>query len=81
MSDPGTENFGIVNAHTTVRQWLDPSLQGTLQHQWMFKKKNIKPEISWSVIRSAFSPGFEEILQGGVNDGYIDFQNATPIEM
>ncbi|KAG1904187.1 uncharacterized protein F5891DRAFT_1184371 [Suillus fuscotomentosus] len=40
QSDPGSENFGIANAHTMLRQWHDPALQGTLQHRWMQNKKN-----------------------------------------
>ncbi|KAG1887222.1 hypothetical protein F4604DRAFT_1675229 [Suillus subluteus] len=28
QSDPGSENFGIANAHTMLRQWHDPALQG-----------------------------------------------------
>ncbi|KAG2131596.1 uncharacterized protein EDB93DRAFT_1255444 [Suillus bovinus] len=48
QSDPGSENFGIANAHTTLRQWHDPALQGTLQHRWMRHKKNVMPEITWS---------------------------------
>ncbi|KAG1780114.1 hypothetical protein EV702DRAFT_1043464 [Suillus placidus] len=48
QSDPGSENFGIANAHTMLRQWHDPTLQGTLQHRWMRTKKNVMPEITWS---------------------------------
>ncbi|KIK74605.1 hypothetical protein PAXRUDRAFT_121905, partial [Paxillus rubicundulus Ve08.2h10] len=48
QSDPGSENFGIANAHTMLCQWHDPALLGTLQHRWMRSKKNIKPEITWS---------------------------------
>ncbi|KAG2094658.1 uncharacterized protein F5147DRAFT_657129 [Suillus discolor] len=35
QSDPESKNFGIANAHTMLRQWYDPALQGTLQHRWM----------------------------------------------
>ncbi|KAG1859088.1 hypothetical protein C8R48DRAFT_774899 [Suillus tomentosus] len=28
QSDPGSENFGIANAHMMLRQWHDPALQG-----------------------------------------------------
>ncbi|KAG2066717.1 hypothetical protein BDR04DRAFT_1129899 [Suillus decipiens] len=51
QSDPGTENYGIANAHTMLRQMYDPALQGTLQHRWMQTKKNVKPEITWSQLR------------------------------
>ncbi|KAG2359559.1 hypothetical protein BDR07DRAFT_1452328 [Suillus spraguei] len=56
QSDPGTENYGIANAHTMLRQMNDPALQGTLQHRWMWTKKNVKPEITWSQLRCWFTP-------------------------
>ncbi|PPQ93947.1 hypothetical protein CVT25_015839 [Psilocybe cyanescens] len=71
QSDPGSENYGIAKAHTTCRNRHDPSLSGTIQHRWMLKKKNIKPEISWSQMRQRFTPGFEDLLEAGVvNDWY-----------
>lgn len=54
MSDPGSENFGIANMHTELRQRLDPGLKGTLQHRFMRKKKNIKSEINWLVFKKKF---------------------------
>ncbi|KAG1798669.1 uncharacterized protein HD556DRAFT_1440373 [Suillus plorans] len=51
QSDLGTENFGIANGHTLLRQWHDPALQGTLQHRWMRTKKNVMPEITWSLLQ------------------------------
>jgi hypothetical protein len=80
FSDPGSENNGIANAQSTIRQSLDPDLEGTLQHRWMFKKSNIKSEIEWSQVRAAFSPGFEDILQKGLDQGFMNFDNPTPIE-
>jgi len=58
QSDPGTENYSIANAHTMLRQWHDPALQGTLQHCWMRSKKNVMPEITWSQLHRRFTPGF-----------------------
>ncbi|THH10132.1 hypothetical protein EW146_g8470 [Bondarzewia mesenterica] len=75
QSDLGSENYGIVNAHTTVRRRLDPSLTETLQHRWMRKSKNVKPEILWSILRHDFSPGFEDILQMGFDNGWYDPDN------
>lgn len=72
QSDPGTENYGIANAHTTIRQRLDPNLQGTLQHRFATGHNNILSEIKWSIFRRDFSPGFEDILQNGVNNGWYD---------
>ncbi|KAJ6475574.1 hypothetical protein C8R45DRAFT_1054726 [Mycena sanguinolenta] len=72
QSDPGTENYGIANGHTMLRHLHDPSLSGTLQHRWMLKKKNVMPEIGWSQLRHRFTPGFEDILDEGVNNGWYD---------
>ncbi|KAI0712154.1 hypothetical protein C8Q76DRAFT_621798 [Earliella scabrosa] len=72
QSDPGSENFGVANAHTYIRHTLDSSLQGTLQHRWMRKRMNIKPEIVWSILARQWKPGFEGILQLGVDQGWYD---------
>ncbi|KAG1835956.1 hypothetical protein DFJ58DRAFT_735324 [Suillus subalutaceus] len=69
QGDPGSENFSIANAHTMLRQWHDPALHGTLQHRWMQSKKNVMPEIMWSQLRRRFTPGFENLLDHGVNAG------------
>ncbi|KAJ3870327.1 hypothetical protein EV359DRAFT_59244 [Lentinula novae-zelandiae] len=78
QSDPGTENYGIANAHTALRQWHDPNMVRTLSHRWMNRKKNIKPEIIWNQVRRRFSPGFEEILLVGINQGWYNCEN--PLE-
>ncbi|KAJ7791157.1 hypothetical protein B0H14DRAFT_2395934 [Mycena olivaceomarginata] len=72
QSDPGTENYGLANGHTMLRHLHDPSLKGTLQHRWMTRKKNVMPEISWSQLRHRFTPGFEDILDIGINNGWYD---------
>ena len=76
QSDAGTENFGIANAHTTIRHRLDPTLADTLQHRWMGKLMNIKPEIAWSMLNRDWKPGFEAILDHGVDEGWYDPNNA-----
>lgn len=76
QSDAGTENFGIANAQTMLRQWHDQSLVGTLQHRWMRVKKNVMPEIAWSQLRRRFTPGFESILEQGVQQGWYDCDNT-----
>jgi hypothetical protein len=76
QSDPGTENFGIANCHTTIRHRLDPSLANTLQHRFMRDKSNIKPEIMWSVLRRTWSDGFETVLQYGLLHGIYDPSNT-----
>ncbi|KAJ7357893.1 hypothetical protein DFH08DRAFT_911633 [Mycena albidolilacea] len=74
QSDPGGENYGIANCHTSTCQPLDPSLEGTLQHRWMKDKMNIKPEATWSQMRRQFTPGFENILDAGVAQGLLVFR-------
>ena len=44
----------------------------------MRKTHNIKSEINWSVFRRDFAPGFEDILEYGVQHGLYDVKN--PIE-
>ncbi|KZT62642.1 hypothetical protein CALCODRAFT_425825 [Calocera cornea HHB12733] len=72
QSDRGTENYGIANGHTWLRQRLDPSLNGLLQHKWMGGHRNVKPEIKWSQLRREFSPGWENLLAYGLNVGWYD---------
>jgi hypothetical protein len=76
QSDLGTENYGIANAQTLLRQHYDPLLQGTLQHRWMRTKKNVMPEITWSQLRRRFTPGFETLLDEGVVEGWYDAGNT-----
>ncbi|KAH7922898.1 hypothetical protein BV22DRAFT_1016396 [Leucogyrophana mollusca] len=75
QSDPGSENYGIANGHTTLRHWHDPSLHGTLQHRWMRQKKNVMPEIAWSQLRRRFTPGFENLLEIGIQEEWYDPDN------
>ncbi|KAG6372510.1 hypothetical protein JVT61DRAFT_7616 [Boletus reticuloceps] len=79
QSDPGTENFGIANAQTMLRQMHDPSLAGFVQHRWMRTKKNIMPEIAWSQLRKRFTPGFEDLLNQGVDAGWYDPDNTLQL--
>ncbi|KAF8169351.1 hypothetical protein BJ912DRAFT_1025640 [Pholiota molesta] len=69
QSDLGSENYGIANAHTMLRQLHDPRLEGT----------NVKPEIAWSQFRRRFTPGFESILQEGVTAGWYD--TSRPLDV
>ncbi|KAF8982856.1 hypothetical protein BDQ17DRAFT_1394015 [Cyathus striatus] len=79
QSDPGSENFGIANGHTFLQHWHDPSLKGTLQHHWMREKKNIKPEITWSQLQCRFTPGFENILDHGINEDWYHPDNTLEV--
>ncbi|KAA1467108.1 hypothetical protein DENSPDRAFT_769383 [Dentipellis sp. KUC8613] len=76
QSDPGSENFGVANAQTYIRHRLDASLSDTLQHRWMRKHQNIKPEAHWSVMRRDFSPGFENLLDQGIQNGWYNPNDA-----
>jgi hypothetical protein len=79
QSDPGSENFGIANAHTMLRQWHDPDLHDMLQHHWMHNKKNVMPEITWSQLQHHFTPGFESLLDHGVNTGWYNTNNTVQV--
>lgn len=72
QSDPGPENYGIANAQTTLRQLQDPLLPESLQHQFKGDKLSVKPEIFWSQLRRRFTPGYEDLLDFGVNSGLYD---------
>ncbi|EMD40134.1 hypothetical protein CERSUDRAFT_63618 [Gelatoporia subvermispora B] len=78
QSDLGSENYGVANCHTELRQYLDPSLAGTLQHHWMRKNFNVKPEIAWGLLCRTWIPGFEDILDEGHLNGLYDPNN--PLE-
>lgn len=79
QSDPGMENFRIANAQTLLRQMHDPNLGGFVQHRWMRIKKNIMPEIAWSQLRRRFTPGFEALLDTGVEAGWYDPDNTLQL--
>ena len=73
QSDRGTENNSVANIQTLIRQRLDPTLEGTLQHRWiMASTHNIKPEAFWSYLHHNFTPGFENVLQWAVNTRLYD---------
>jgi len=76
QSDPGTENYGVANAQTAICHRLDPNLADTLQHRFSSGHNNILSEIKWSVFRRDFAPGFEDILELGVNNGWYDVNNT-----
>ena len=78
QSDPGTENNGVANVHTLIRHTLDPSLRRTRQHRFMRKHNNVKPESTWSLLRRDFTPGFQNIFDEGINQGFYDVND--PLE-
>lgn len=76
QSDPGPENYGVANAQTYIRHRLDPSLEGTRQHRFSRHHQNILSEIKWSVFRRDFAPGFEDILEKGVHEGWYNVDDV-----
>ncbi|KZO89445.1 hypothetical protein CALVIDRAFT_464988, partial [Calocera viscosa TUFC12733] len=72
QSDLGSENNGIAKAHSVLRQLLDPTLEGTLQHNWKPGHGNIKPEAKWSQVRREFSPGCEAMLDQGLHNRWYN---------
>ncbi|KAI6027239.1 hypothetical protein EDC04DRAFT_2573084 [Pisolithus marmoratus] len=79
QSDPGTENFGITNAQMLLWQMHDSTLKGYVQHWWMHSKKNIMPEIAWLQLHCHFSPGFESLLDTGMDAGWYDPNNMLQL--
>ncbi|KAH6908070.1 hypothetical protein BKA70DRAFT_1372102 [Coprinopsis sp. MPI-PUGE-AT-0042] len=77
QSDPGPENFLLANGHTMIRWTLDLELRflAFIQHRWKRDKKNIPPEIAWSGFRARFAPGFEDLLQLGLDHEWYDPDN------
>ncbi|KAG2036553.1 hypothetical protein BDR03DRAFT_982849 [Suillus americanus] len=76
QSDPGTENNSIANGHTMLHHLQDPALARTLQHKFKGKHHNIKLEIFWSQLHCCWAPGFEDILDFGLNNGIYDPNDA-----
>ncbi|KAF8218486.1 hypothetical protein L208DRAFT_1350965, partial [Tricholoma matsutake] len=76
QSNPGTENYGVANAQTVMRHCLDPNLVDTLQHRFALGHSNIVSEIKWSVFHCDFSPGFEDMLEHGVQSGWYDVNDT-----
>jgi hypothetical protein len=68
QSDPGTENQFSGYAITLIRHTLDPTLAGTIQIRYKRTSKNVKSEITWSQLRRRWSPGFEDVLDWGLNN-------------
>jgi hypothetical protein len=47
-----------------------------MQHRFTTGHNNILSEIKWSIFRRDFSPGFEDILDLGVKNGWYDVNNT-----
>ena len=69
QSDPGHENYGVTNAQTVIHHHLDPTLAGTMQHQFAqghnyfiqnkaktyLKKASRKDGIEWMTFSKSMS--------------------------
>ena len=77
QSDRGTENFNVAYAHTYIRHTLDPTLAGSIQHQWKYGHTNVKPEQMWSRFRKTWVPGFERLLDKGIKRQWYNIVNIT----
>jgi len=77
QSNRGTENFNITYAHTHIHHMLDPSLSGSIQHQWKHGHLNIKPEQMWARFHRVWTPGFEHLLQKGISQQWYNDVNIT----
>jgi len=76
QSDLGTENYNVAYAHTHIRHTLDPALEGSIQHKWKPGHTNIKPEQMWSRFRRTWVPGFENLLERGLQKQWYDIVNV-----
>ena len=77
QSDRGTENFNVAYAHTHIRHSLDPTLAGSIQHQWKPGHTNIKPEQMWARFRKTWVPGFETLLDKGIHRQWYNILNIS----
>ena len=76
QSDLGTENYNVAYAHTHIRHALDPTLSGSIQHQWKRGHSNIKPEQMWWRFRKTWVPGFEKLLEKGITRQWYNVINV-----
>ena len=77
QSDRGTENYNIAYAHTHIRHALDPTLSGSIQHQWKHGHSNVKPEQMWWRLRRTWAPGYEKLLEEGARQQWFDCVNVA----
>ena len=77
QSDLGTENYNVAYAHTHIRHALDPSLTGSIQHNWKRGHMNIKPEQMWSQFRRVWTDGFEDLLDKGIRQQWYNTVNIA----
>jgi len=71
------ESFQVAYAHTHIRHALDPSLSGSIQHNWKHGHFNIKPEQMWLQFHWTWTNGFEELLEKGVRQQWYNVVNIT----
>ena len=64
-------------AHTYIQHSLDQTLTGSIQHQWKCGHRNIKPEQMWLRFRKTWVPGFEQLLDKGLEQQWYNIVNIT----
>ncbi|KAN0139571.1 hypothetical protein V8E53_002600 [Lactarius tabidus] len=72
QSDLGTENVNVTYAQTVLCHQMEPSLDGSIQHQWFCKHRNIKPEIHCLLFCFIFIPFIQQEV-----DVWVHQQNWT----
>ena len=58
-----------------IQHALDPTLAGSIQHQWKRGHTNIKPEQMWLRFRRMWAPGFKKLLQKGIRKQWYNMVN------
>jgi hypothetical protein len=67
----------VAYAHTHIRHAIDPTLAGTIQHSWKYGHSNIKQEQMWWRFRRTWVPGFERLLEEGIEEQWYDDVNVA----
>lgn len=64
-------------AHTYIYHALDPTLSGSIQHNWKCGHLNIKPEQMWARLWWTGINGFEELLNKGIQQQWYNIVNIA----
>jgi hypothetical protein len=76
-SSLGNENYNVACAHTHIRHALDPTLSGSIQHEWRHGPSDMKSEQMWCRFRKTWAPGFEALLEKGIEQLWYDSANVA----
>jgi hypothetical protein len=67
----------VAYAQTHIHHALDPSLSGSIQHKWKHGHSNVKPEQMWWRFRRTWVPGYEALLEKGIEQSWFDSVNIA----